>query len=204
MGGLLSRSKRPPRRVALVGLSETGKSHFLSVLCGDGSPPLAPTHGLDRVQYPSTGPVAEFVEFGWTTLALGANRDFQTDMPFDSIVWFIDEHDSLLDVQAARSMLLGFAETQPSTTALCIVLNKERPYVHRRAIRQGRWSEDMWEPYEERRVNWSVLCDFADTTALKPHFGGGVYATELSYSDPHAAALCLEWIVDPGTTDTRL
>jgi len=48
----LGTSAPPPVRVALVGLSETGKSHFLSVVCGDGSPndeTRHPTYGFYQV-----------------------------------------------------------------------------------------------------------------------------------------------------------
>jgi len=201
MGGFLSRRKLEPRRVALVGLSETGKSHFLSMLCGDGTEVAAsthgPTHGIDRVQCQVGSRPVEFVEFGWTILARGAKEDFQTQKPFDTLVWFIDCHDTLADVHEARSALLGFVETQTIPTALCIVLNKGRPRTHRRVIKGDRWSDVLDAQRGERVVSWLVLAEFADTTSLGEYFRAGIYATEMSYTDPQSAALCLEWIIDP-------
>jgi hypothetical protein len=142
----------------------------------------------------------EFVEFGWPVLARGAKGDFQTGRPFDTIVWFIDSHDTLADVQEARSALLGFVETQTIPTALCIVLNKGRPYTHRHIIKGNHWSELLdYHAHQrgERIVSWAVLSEFADTTALSEHFRSGIYATEMSYTDPQSASLCLEWIIDP-------
>jgi hypothetical protein len=218
MGGLLGRvqeAMRPPapRRVALVGLSETGKSHFLSVLCGDGTEVLGtlhgPTQGLDRVLWRAGQRQVEFVEFGWTALARGIKGDVREGQLFDTIVWFIDEHDTLVDVYHGRSALLAFVETQDVPTGLCIVLNQGRPYVERRVISRGRWT-DIPETHEDdarrlphggRAVAWSVLTEWADTVALSPHFTSGIYATELSYTDPASASLCLEWILDPVPLD---
>jgi len=201
MGGNLGREE-PTRRVALVGLTETGKSHFLSVLCGDGTEVTAqshgPTCGMDRVHYRAGRRTVEFVEFGWTLLTTGVTRDLQKeDEPFHTLVWFIDAHDTQADVHDARSVILAFRETQPSTVALCIVLNKGRPHARRRLISRGRWAEPDEQGHGERKVSWSLLPAFADIPALRNHFGAGVYATELSYMDPHAAALCLDWIIDP-------
>jgi|WetSurMetagenome_2_1015567.scaffolds.fasta_scaffold00643_17 hypothetical protein len=213
MGGLLSTSTTAiptsVKRVALVGLTETGKSHFLSVLCGDGTEVLTPTFGLDRVQYRlGRGKAVKFVEFGWSVLRhdndndeiiIGHSNRGESE-PFDSVVWFIDEHDTLIDVQEARSALLAFLETQPTGyLPLCIVINKGRPRTRRRIIEHGRWSSRPDEQPPERIVNWVSLPEFVDMSSLGRHFGGAVYATELSYRDPQAAALCLDWIMDATT-----
>jgi hypothetical protein len=210
MGGITSKMRTPPpRRVALVGLTETGKSHFLSVLFGDGTEVLAPTHGptngVDRMLCRQGSRAVEFVEFGWSILARGANGDFQTRQPFDTIVWFIDEHDTMCDVHEARSALLGFMETQSVPTSLCIVFNKGRPRARRRIIAGSRWIDchasaqvAHWEGTRgDRTVSWDALREFVDITALSALFVTGIYCTELSYRDPQSAALCLEWIIDP-------
>jgi hypothetical protein len=207
MGSLLSRVKpkaATPRRVALVGLTETGKSHFLSVLCGDGTEVMSavhgPTYGMDRVQWRIDGQPVEFVEFGWASLAVGVKEDLQTGQPFDTIVWFIDEHDTLTDVLRARSALLAFVETQSIPTALCIILNKGRPRPIRRSVQEGRWVVDSVVDAVpqggDRIVDWVLLPKFADVTGLARYFVGGIYTTELSYTDSQAASLCLEWIMD--------
>jgi hypothetical protein len=211
MGGLLGRVQQivkapAPRRVALVGLSETGKSHFLSVLCGDGTEVLetlhGPTQGLDRVMWRAGQRQVEFVEFGWSVLSRGIKGDVREGQLFDTIVWFIDEHDTLTDVHHGRSAMLAFVETQTVPTGLCIILNQGRPNAERRVISHGRWT-DRPEPREQRRptVTWSVLMEWVDGVALSSHFASGIYATELSYTDPTSASLCLEWILDPRPLD---
>jgi len=197
-------SKQPPIRVALVGLSETGKSHFLSVVCGDGTPndeTRHPTNGFYRESMVYRRRRIEFVEFGWMNVARGLCEDrHDGGRPFDLLMWFIDEHDTRDQVQVARSHVLGFVMAEQRPMALCVILNKGRPYAERHAIVGQEWMEDRQLPPSAHRpgtLTWHGLHGLVDAPALRKLFPRGLYTTELSYRDPQAAALCLDWILDP-------
>jgi hypothetical protein len=200
-------STQPPIRVALVGLSETGKSHFLSVVCGDGTPndeTRHPTNGFYRETMVYRRRRIEFVEFGWMTVARGLCSDQQEqDRSFDLLMWFIDEHDTRDQVQVARSHVLGFVMGGQRPMALCVLLNKGRPFARRHAIVNHDWDlknnddDNKEQGRGAQHLTWQGLHRLVDAPGLRSLFPRGLYTTELSYRDPQAAALCLDWVLDP-------
>jgi len=135
-----------------------------------------------------------FCEFGW----LGTSRglcSLQRDVSYDCLLWFIDEHDTHEEIQLARSHVLGFVLPQHGPTALCIVLNRGRPFAARHAIRGCSWIDDDSPPQPVR--TWSSLATCTDARGLCSLYTRGVYLTELSYGDEQAATLCLDWLLDP-------
>jgi hypothetical protein len=195
--GLGASKVLPSVQVALVGLSETGKSHFLSVVCGDEET-SRPTHGVNRSSLMYRRRRIEFVEFGWLVVKRGLSSEHVQMQP-DVVVWFIDEHDSREEVQVARSQVLGFVMARNATKpmALCVILNRGRPTPRRRAIVGRDWVDALEMNEQGPILRWASLSDTVDEQGLHPHFPRGIYMTELSYRDPQAATLCMDWMLDP-------
>jgi hypothetical protein len=175
-------SSKPVRRqhkyVSILGHSNSGKSHFLSVVCGDGSPndeTRHPTAGYYCETLCHAGVDIDFVEHGWTTVAMGCYGLWRERV--DMLMWFIDEHASRTQVQLARSHLLGFVQEHPGIGGLCIILNRRL-----NASIEG--------------IAWNQLHALCDVDALHGLFARGVFLSELSYEDDQAPLLFLDWIIE--------
>ncbi len=172
------------KRIVLVGASGTGKSHFLSVVCGDGMPndeTRHSTHGQYKETLKHRGVQLDFVELGWPALRADCCTWWQHDA--DAVMWFIDERDSRSRIQHVRSHLLGFLESHAGIRGLCIILNKRTPYAGAGAT---------------QNVTWSTLPSMCDVEALQGLFARRIYLSELSYEDEHTPLLFLDWLASDG------
>lgn len=195
-------------RVAVIGLTETGKSHFVSRV----------TEGIENIETkrPTCGTYDAELAFGKKRIRLtemGASvgptwQHMFGTTDFDCILWFIDSHDSDEDVYAARNMMMQ--ATQDVHCPLCVVYNTGRPRTWRRPIVSkvciGReeglartlyeWAEDgpdcarhAWRP-----VKWKDLPDVVGTSYLATLYKG-VGVIRLCYGNAESVTLLLDWVI---------
>jgi len=184
-------------------MSETGKSHFLSVICGDGTTndeTLHPTNGYYCETLMHAGVTLDCVEFGWLVVQRGCRQERKL-VPgdgmgdFDVLLWFIDEHDGRADVQLSQSHMLGFVMAQQQVPlGLCVILNRGRPHASRHVIKDNRWHDDDGEHRDQSGMSWETFKSWIALDSLAPHFPRGVHASELSYRDGFGADLILDWV----------
>jgi hypothetical protein len=201
-------------RVAVIGHTQTGKSHFVSRVSGLGDDTIEtrrPTFGLTSGSIAYGGHRLEFTEIGY--LALSTTR---TLSGFDCVMWFIDSHDPVEDILSMRSHVVRLAcDEQPAAAAkrdkdkrvrldevvqqlppvpLCIVQNNGRPFCWRHAIENGAWVDGAHHPFQPRYVEWHQLRSVCQADQLPPTYVG-VMMAQLSYTDPDAPALLFRWII---------
>lgn len=209
-------------RIAVVGLTETGKSHFVSRV----------TEGIENAetQSPTCGTYDAELTYGrkrirLTELGASVGPTWQhmfgmTD--FDCILWFIDSHDTTEDIYAARNMMMQ--ATQDVHCPLCIVHNTGRPHAVRRQIASkvsvGRrnyandggsgggggisrtlyeWKDTQICPADECEckpvpVRWKHLRQVAGLEYLSSLYRR-VHAVRLNYVNADAVTILLDWVI---------
>ena len=201
-------------KVALIGLTETGKSHFLGVV-GDAVLPSHPTHGTEEITITHGKQQLRFTELGacigesWAAL-------FEA-RKFDCVMWFIDQHDTFEEICEGRNRLLHAvvpsSSSAPHTKTfrqipLCIIQNRGRSLEQRRSVEKivtsrGNRSKYVWldlNPAAEGSsssnggVSWERLPSIINIDHLSS-VHTGVYLTQLSYTDDYALNQLLDWIV---------
>lgn len=199
--------------IVLVGLTETGKSHFLSMLVhetGNTSETQHPTYGFYMESVTHHSYSFNFTELGFLVLESAGPRYVQQTRT-RCVMWFIDEHDTLEEIHLARSYVMRLAA--PETTqggwvppCLCIVHNVGRPRARRRKavlLNGAQWKEPDAAHFHQssssrRGVPWSELRLHADTYQLGILYRH-IMVMQLSYTDRDAPRLCFDWIIDKTT-----
>lgn len=188
--------------IVLVGLTETGKSHFLA-LVGQGelnSATYKPTHGLYEEVLVYGKKRIQMVEFGSLICSSWKVIYSQRQEHVAGVMWFIDSHDTAEDIYTARNRLLHM--TGEHLPFLCIVHNTGRPRRKRRKCQVlpiVEWSEDCDDEDEGgfkggfKGVDWSQLGKVVNFDMLERIYKS-VYMTQLSYTDKTCPTLLAEWI----------
>ena len=119
--------------MAVVGLTETGKSHFISRVTEGtaNSETTRPTCGTYEADLSYAKKRIRLMEMG---ASVGPTwQHLFVCQSMGCILWFIDSHDTYEDVCAARNMLLQ-ATQDAWSSPLCVVYNIGRPRPKRRPI----------------------------------------------------------------------
>src|SRR5208282_5428689 len=91
-------------KVAVVGHTETGKSHFVSRVSGDvDTATRRPTYGNYAGSISYGGYRLEFTEIGFLAAPTASVE------PYDCVMWFIDSHDSVEDILDMRNYVISMA-----------------------------------------------------------------------------------------------
>lgn len=205
-----------PIRVAIVGLTDTGKSRFISMVT-EGAPnseTLSPTCGTYEGDVSFAHQRIRLVEMGssvgdtWRHL-FGLSQ-------FDCILWFIDSHDSLEEILSARNRLL--AATLDTHCPMCIVHNTGRQAMTRRdIIMSTEMSRGItrtvysWKPREKRQqqlreahpLAWDHIPDMIGMRYLAQLYRC-IHITQLSYRNPESITAILNWVIIVTTTPNPL
>lgn len=93
-----------PVRVALVGLSESGKSHFLSQVSTTPYTIIGPTNGLETTTVYDNRCVFEFTEYGFYAINKLLDNENWWKNPLhancDCVMLFIDANDTHSEVRS--------------------------------------------------------------------------------------------------------
>ena len=194
--------------VALMGLSDTGKSHFLGTIGGPEYAQQRPTNGTETLPLRYRGRLIRLTEFGGCRSESWAHLMQVTR--YSCIIWFIDSHDSLEDILTARNRIHD-ACMRPQLIlskmpALCIVHNMGRPHSIRRnveaAMHTMEWAEHRTTRDAGGAIVWADLPAVVDLAYLeKVH--GPVYLTQLSYQDLEVPVFLLNWVLETCRNGTR-
>ena len=207
-------------RVAVVGHTETGKSHFVSHVSGDVDTATKwPTYGIYTGTIAYGGYKLEFNEIGFLAAPTASVE------PYDCVMWFIDSHDSVEDILDMRNYVISMAmaeqqplskkqkQHQPPPTfdklmetssggdggrvPLCIVHNHGRPFWRRDEIsRERRWitGDPQTRLPLQKPVEWGDLRRTCQIEHLELLYSA-IAAMQLSYTDPDAPRLLFDWII---------
>lgn len=189
--------------VALMGLTETGKSHFINVLSNDSTSKRTerPTNGTERAVISYRSKKIAFTEFGSRIGQLWAH-ELQQD-PYTCVMWFIDEHDTAEDILVARNRMHHACLNSPGKhdIPLCVVFNMGRPRIKRRDI-YAELSTLAWKdptlpafvPSKGGIVGWDMLSGVMDLRFLEAAHRS-VYVTQLSYNDGETPIFLMDWVL---------
>jgi hypothetical protein len=191
--------------VAVIGLTDTGKSHFLSLL-SEGVLNIETTHptfGSYETVFSYRRRRIVLTEMGSHVYQSWKNQFMAQN--FSCIMWFIDEHDTLEDIYKARNRLVEATRETMKRIPLCVVHNIGRPHAHRRytTLKNGKleWREDDDDNgMRIVAVPWVHLSDALNVSYLEM-LHKTVYLTQLSYRDRVSPVFLLDWILNAATLD---
>jgi hypothetical protein len=190
-------------RIAVIGHTQTGKSHFVDrVSGGDGDETRKQTYGTYAGNIGYGGRRLEFVETGFL-----ARASLQTLDGYDCVMWFIDSHSTLEEILEMRNYVVAVAlgvVAEQSTrkrdrrnvvppprldqissvtrrVPLCIVHNTGRPFPCRHN--------------NNNNVAWTDLRQACQVNHLQTLYSD-IVVTQLSYTDADAPRLLFDWIID--------
>ncbi len=215
--------------VAVVGLTDTGKSHFVSRVTEgiENTETTRPTCGTYDAELTYGRKRIRLTEMGSSVGPTWQHMFGTTD--FDCILWFIDSHDTAEDVYAARNMMMQ--ATQDVHCPLCIVYNMGRTHMRRRTIvskvsvGRGNYANDggsggggglsrtfyEWKDDQEESclaeececqpvpVRWKQLAQVAGLDYLSTLYRR-VHAVRLNYGNAEAVTLLFDWVIAAAAT----
>lgn len=180
-------------RVLVVGLHDSGKSHFMQTVTCDGyGKEDAPTFGLYESSTTYKRQRVTFCEIPPSSLYLLPDIAKRGDISI--VMWVVDAHDTQTDVFDGRNMFLHVVTSLASQGArLCLVHNVGRPHPVRRVAIHGAYKEPASQAATtttERCMSWEeVLAVFLDACKDRPR-----YATQISYTDAKTPIALMDWI----------
>lgn len=172
----------------VIGLHDSGKSHFIKTASGDSDPTDGPTFGVYTASVRYRKRRVTFLEVPPWSLYLLPHQ------PQPSVlIWFVDAHDTLTEVYDGRNLMLHVLTRVPgSITRVCLVHNVGRPHANRREAFDGRYLPPRSAAAaEEPAVSWTGVLDVFFASL---HTGLDLYATQLSYTDPKTPLRLMDWI----------
>lgn len=188
-----SSSNSSSNRVLVVGLHDSGKSHFIQTVTCDGyGKEDAPTFGLYESSTTYKRQRVTFCEMPPSSLYLLPDIAERGDISI--VMWVVDAHDTQTDVYDGRNTFLHVVASLASQEArLCLVHNVGRPHPVRRVAIHGAYKEPASQAATtttERCMSWEeVLAVFLDACKDRPR-----YATQISYTDAKTPIALMDWI----------
>lgn len=196
-------SRSESTRVLVVGLHDSGKSHFIRAATCDTLTEDAdrPTFGLYEASTVYRRRRITFCEMPPSSVYLLPDQP-----PPAVIVWFVDGHDTLTEVYDGRNIFLhavSFVASSSSSSSkgerrllvrprLCLVQNIGRPHPVRRRVAHGQYLKEPCSRGKERPVEWDQLLEIF-TEACKDD-AKGAFATQISYKHADAPLLFMDWL----------
>lgn len=199
MGNAKSASVRSDAiRVLVVGLHDSGKSHFIKTATCDTATKEEedrPTFGVYESSTMYRRRRITFCEMPPSSLYLLPSYRHQS-----VVIWFVDAHDTLTEVYDGRNIFLHIVNTlaadDDKNTRVCLVQNIGRPHSARRRVVFGRYAEadTSTSPVRERPVEWERLLDIFHSALPNDDNNANRFATQISYKDAKAPLVLMDWI----------
>lgn len=109
--------------VLIIGLCNSGKTHFLDMLVYCGDTTRRPTFGVYEASYKFNGVRLEFIEYGGSLYDKWELMTFATTS--DALYVFVDPHETELRLVQLHSCMLIQILKMPKQVPICIILNGE-------------------------------------------------------------------------------